>query len=223
MVIARVSRFCEAVRDVGIAQPVNSWTSIIFFWAVAIFLWQHAARNQQFINGSKLVSVLFITVVFLIGASSFWGHATLSFWGGVADFSSMYLLVTLAALLGISWFKPWRNSTLITWWIIVNIPLFYVAGLSDGITDYTFMALVFVVVILEVVALSRLKKIGSPYFWLSLTSLAVGYGVWQLDRRGIWCNPESLWQGHGLWHLLTALAAGFLYLYLAGKPANESR
>lgn len=212
MDIVRATRFCEAVYD-GIANPANAWSSILFFGTVAILLLAYTVKHKRYIHGSRLYSYLFIGVVGLIGVTSFWNHATLSFWGGVADFESMYLLVTLVILLGISQLRLMSSKSLITIWLLINIPLTYIAGQAARISDYTFMALVGLVVVLEF-----MQKTNKKYLLLSLLSIGVGYFIWQLDVRGIWCDPQSIWQGHAVWHLLTAVAAGLFYLYLLEKP-----
>jgi hypothetical protein len=221
MVFERVTRACEAVRD-GIAQPVNSWTSLIFFGAAALFLLYYTNKSQKFIHNNPLYSYLYIFIVALIGASSFWAHATVGLWGGTADFSSIYLLVTLTILLGISWLKPMKPSVLLTIWVLINIPLVYVASLSGRVTDYTLMALVFLIIIFELIAHKRSQAMKAYQFWLALLMLAIGYGLWQLDNRGIWCDPYGIWQGHGFWHLFAALAAGILYVYLVNKPSRTT-
>lgn len=220
MDIARAYRSCEAARISGLGQPVNSWSSLAFFGLATMYLMSWTARTQRFIQNSRLYSYVFILVVALIGIGSFLAHGTLTVWGGAADFESMYLLVTLTMLLGINWFYPMPQKLLLTVWLAINIPLTYIATQPAQITDYTFMFLVFLVIIIELVALNHLKQLGNRNFWLSIISLAVGYGIWQLDVRKIWCQPYSLWQGHAVWHLLTALAAIFLYLYLANKPSK---
>ncbi|MDP3993261.1 MAG: ceramidase domain-containing protein [bacterium] len=222
MEVARVYRSCEAVRISGLGQPVNSWSSLIFFGLATIYLINWTTRTQRFIQNSRLYSYLFILVVALIGVSSFLAHGTVTVWGGAADFESMYLLVTLTLLLGINWFYPMSKKLLLTIWLTLNIPLTYIATQPARITDYTFMFFVFLVIAIELIALKQLKQTGSRYFWLSILSLAVGYGIWQLDVRKIWCSPYGLWQGHAVWHLLTALAACFLYIYLATKPSSKT-
>lgn len=220
MVITRATRFCEAVHK-GVAQPVNAWSSLIFFEAVALLLLIYTVNSRRYIQDSPLYSYLFITVVILLGGASYWNHASLGFWGGLSDFESMYLFITLVILLGVSWFWPIYNKYLVGTWLVINIPLTYIAGQNGRITDYTFMALVLIVVGLELTAMWQLKRLGSWYFWLSLISLAFGYLIWQLDVRKIWCNPYSLWQGHAFWHLLTAIAAGLLFLYFIDKPRRQ--
>lgn len=37
----------------------------------------------------------------------------------------------------------------------------------------------------------------------------VAYWIWTQDKNKTWCNPQSMLQGHGAWHVLTAFATYF--------------
>ena len=63
------------------------------------------------------------------------------------------------------------------------------------------------------VATSRLH-VRRRWLWASLAVYVPALGVWWLSLSGRWlCEPASLLQGHALWHVLTALSPGMLYLY----------
>ncbi len=47
----------------------------------------------------------------------------------------------------------------------------------------------------------------------ALGAFLVAFAVWTLDLRGIMCAPDSLLQGHALWHLLNGAATLNVYLY----------
>ena len=62
--------------------------------------------------------------------------------------------------------------------------------------------------------------VGRCYGYRALKSLfygvgmlAVAYVVWLLDNFGVLCRPESLLQGHAVWHALGALALYILFLH----------
>ncbi len=54
---------------------------------------------------------------------------------------------------------------------------------------------------------------GTKYMISAVALLAVAFGIWQLDLHGLICDPESLLQGHGAWHILDAGAAYCMFLY----------
>lgn len=215
MDLERSSRFCEAVSQTGIAQPVNSWSCVIFL-IVGWMIFSRIRKSGRLIEGSRTYSYLYAGMVTLIGLTSFYGHSTLSFWGGLADFESMFLLVSFILLLGVSCFVKISIRTLLLMLLFLNIPLTYVSGLPSPITDITFALFVTAVIAMELLLQFDGKRTGKKYFWIALGLLTVGFAIWQLDTRGIWCNPDSIIQGHAIWHVLTASSAGVLYWYLSG-------
>ena len=42
--------------------------------------------------------------------------------------------------------------------------------------------------------------------------MSVAATLWILDRSNVLCNPTSIFQGHALWHILTAVAVLTTYL-----------
>ncbi len=50
----------------------------------------------------------------------------------------------------------------------------------------------------------------------ALTSMLVAFTIWNLSQRG-WCDPDSLVQGHAVWHLLGAVAAYLLFRLYASE------
>lgn len=52
---------------------------------------------------------------------------------------------------------------------------------------------------------------------MALLSFAVGFGIWNLDKKGIWCVPTSFIQGHGFWHFFCALSIFLLFFFLRSE------
>src|SRR3972149_1351435 len=53
---------------------------------------------------------------------------------------------------------------------------------------------------------------GIGYFIAALSIYVLAQIIWTLDLNHIVCDPNSLFEGHAGWHVLTALSAGLLYL-----------
>jgi hypothetical protein len=51
---------------------------------------------------------------------------------------------------------------------------------------------------------------------VSLAAMLVAFTIWLLSNAG-WCDPDSLLQGHAAWHLLSAVAAYWLYRLYASE------
>jgi len=62
-------------------------------------------------------------------------------------------------------------------------------------------------VIAEVLVYRRGLRVRSTALYAGLAALAIGAVVFALSRTGgPLCEPDSLFQGHALWHVLTATA-----------------
>lgn len=59
------------------------------------------------------------------------------------------------------------------------------------------------------------------YFIAALLIYVLAQFIWTLDLSHIVCGPNSLLQGHAIWHILTAISAGLLYFYYRSVVAFD--
>ncbi len=61
----------------------------------------------------------------------------------------------------------------------------------------------------------RLRRSYNPWFTIGVASYMIAFAIWLTGRPGNpWCNPDSLVQAHGIWHLLSALATWCFFKFL---------
>jgi hypothetical protein len=61
----------------------------------------------------------------------------------------------------------------------------------------------------------RSKRSYSPWFFLGVAAFVVAFVIWLRGRPGDpWCDPDSLFQLHGVWHLLSAFATWCIFKFL---------
>ena len=61
----------------------------------------------------------------------------------------------------------------------------------------------------------RSKRSYSPWFFLGAAAFVVAFVIWLRGRPGDpWCDPDSLFQLHGVWHLLSAFATWCIFKFL---------
>lgn len=54
-----------------------------------------------------------------------------------------------------------------------------------------------------------------PWYWLGVASFVGAYAIWLTGKAGTpQCDPDSLIQGHAIWHLLSALATWCFFRFL---------
>jgi hypothetical protein len=58
----------------------------------------------------------------------------------------------------------------------------------------------------------RRRRSQKRYLFAAVACFVLGAVMWTLDRA-LPCRPDSLWQWHGAWHVLTAASAGLMYSY----------
>ncbi|MCB0916485.1 MAG: ceramidase domain-containing protein [Actinobacteria bacterium] len=59
------------------------------------------------------------------------------------------------------------------------------------------------------------RRTYTPWFWLGLASFLAAFYIWNLGQPGtFFCQPDSLIQGHAIWHALSALATWCFFMFL---------
>lgn len=175
-------RDCEAVVDALWGQPVNSLTSLAFVVGGILIIWL-----------TSLTWVGIASIATGVGSSLFHGPMP-SYSGWVHDLTLAWLILVVAGV-GRSW-ERW------SW-----IPgLVVIAGLSaiPGVAD----PLAVTLAVLTVVLLLREDRSMSTVGPLAL--LAVVAVIGRLGATdGPLCDPDSVWQPHGLWHVGAATAVAW--------------
>ena len=79
---------------------------------------------------------------------------------------------------------------------------------------WLFAVVLLAAIILELVfARPRRSQVRTDYYVAGLIANIVAFTIWNLDQNGQLCAPDSLLQGHAVWHLLGAAALWFAFLY----------
>jgi hypothetical protein len=187
--------FCEAVRQGPIAQPANFWSSFAFL-LVAILLWAKGDRR------------LYAAALFLVGAGSALYHGSLTFAGQVADMSGMYFVATFAILDGLERKGKISGREPAIAFLAANALLISMQVAFPDARRYVFAALILCMLMVE-------RDTGwSRHLKWAIAIFGIGFAFWVVDKTHLLCAPESLWQGHAVWHLTGAGAAWVLYAHL---------
>ena len=100
-------------------------------------------------------------------------------------------------------------------YIIANIILAYIIfNTEPSIRQQIFGLLIAVTLVLETIIRFKIKpQVTSKFLYGALGCLVAAYTIWILDNTRVLCAPTSLLQGHAVWHILTAAAAGLMFVY----------
>ena len=215
----------------------NTWSNLAYvlvgFYALA--MGRHDLRRKYFSDTNYLLqtpalSFLFGIMCCYLGFSSGLFHASLTRLGQQLDVASMYapLLVFIAINLGRFIprlrFGGWKNS-FPTWPILTALVL--VTSLLLFLYKWSMRSSVVLPALILTVTFFAvfdrfLQRRKFTVFWVLLSGLAlVGARVcWQLDVAGKFSGPDTWFQGHAIWHLLTGLSLGSMYLYYRSEACR---
>lgn len=221
--VGRGAEFCEATHAGLIKQPVNA-ASNLGFTVAALAIAVGVARSGR---GERTTLTSFAVVVALLGPGSAAMHASETAVGGQLDMLSMYLLASFAA--AYAFVRSGRLTTRQGGWLFVvlvaacevigAIPVALPVIMPPG--NAAFAALLLTALAIEA---GMIRRGEAEWRWgfASVGTLLLAFAVWNVAKDGSpWCSPHSIVQGHGIWHLLDALAAFLLARhYLADAPVR---
>jgi hypothetical protein len=213
------------------AQPGNSWSNIGFMLLGLTMLWwigweratgRTPAHRNLLTNTMWLMAFYGYMTVFL-GPGSMMFHASMREWAGWFDPLSMNLFLG---------FVPAYNLVRRFQWPLWAGAIIYLGlNVVEGILNAAFpgpslvwfigMGVIAIVSQIIVAASSiRTATSGVVWFFVGCGVFAAAMLVWWLSwTGGPLCDPKTFFQGHGLWHILSAGAVGCLYMYFRAEDA----
>jgi hypothetical protein len=235
-----INCFCERVdiADVtnsewGVRQPANTWSNLYaLFTALVVVLGIIRDRKAigegtapNLIKSRNLLADLFVFAVFFLGFGSMWFHASITQWGGKFDGMSMYAFVGYMVCYTLYRLVP-------QWWLFLIVYVALVAtftGLHNHVESTILVALIVgIYAVLEAIVLVwRLVDLVNgrwsipsdwyvPLLWwlCGLGSFGLAFIFWKWGvREHEFCDPDSAFQWHGLWHVFAGIMAVFVYYY----------
>jgi Ceramidase len=213
--------FCEMPRaDALIVQPANSWSS--YGHALAGFLMIVLSRSRSWASGfSRDGAMAFGLSTIFVGLGSVLLHATLTLWGQFFDVMGMYLT---SGFMFVSAMTRWRDlsaRSAVLLYIAVVGGLLVVLYLVPEVRRSLFAVVLIAAIALELIcARPRRTGIRVSYYFAAIATKAVAFAIWNLDQHGLVCRPESLIQGHAIWHLLGAVSLWLTFLYYRSERAT---
>ncbi|MGI9594991.1 MAG: ceramidase domain-containing protein [Acidimicrobiales bacterium] len=196
---------CEEFHDGLVAQPVNTVTSLAYVLPAVWFIWKRPRRRASM----RLVVGFAVAVAFIgIGSVAFHGPQG---WGA-RWLHDVPIVVAIAAI------PAWNLARLgrigykgaFAGWSVVSMIAGLVAAVSPDATLVLGVVLGVAAVVTEVMV-RRSWRAWAP----ALIVGVVGTVLNLLGRTDApLCEPDSVLQLHGVWHLLTAVA-----IFLWGRAA----
>ena len=218
----RPTCFCETPRPGLVAQPANTFSNFGF---IAVGLWIAVVTDRQrrgrperrnLLTETDLYPTTFAVVTVLLGPGSMFMHASLTLWGGLVDVASMYLFAGLLVAYAVTRLRALSPAAFLLIFVSLVTLLVGAQGSVGLPVEATFGLLLLTSVAIDW-RLSRRRPevtIDRRLVVLAVASFLTAFAIWLPSLTGgPLCDPESWIQGHAIWHLLCACAAGAVFLY----------
>lgn len=218
--VGRGATFCEAARDGLIKQPANTFSNLGFVLAGLLIAWHVSRADHADRVLGRTGATAYAIVVTLLGPASAAMHATQSARGGDLDLLSMYLIASFAAAWAIARLLG-RPAVAGALFIALVIGCELVGLISADIPVVRFsgnlaFALLLITSLAGEVVLARRGDLELRWGVAAAATMLLAFAIWIASQHGL-CDPDSLLQGHGVWHLLNAVAAYCLYRHYASE------
>ena len=210
--------FCEASRTGSLfLQPSNSWSA--FGYVLVGFFIMGDARSRSRATALPVgAATMFGIAAIVVGVGSVLLHATLTLWGQFADVLGMYLVGGFSFVYAITRIAGLANRNATWLYIGVCAALVAVLLVMPEVRRWLFFVVLITALVLEIGFARRLRPgVVLRYLLLGIAAKAVAFGIWTLDQKRILCAPDSLLQGHAIWHLLGALSIWLTYCYFRSE------
>ncbi|MBN1438525.1 MAG: hypothetical protein JW929_03870 [Anaerolineales bacterium] len=211
--------FCEAFRAGGVVQPLSSYSNLFYLLAGLLILgasgaaWFPARANRM--TRHRGYAAGFGLAVIFIGVTSFFFHVSLTHAGRWLDYLGMYAFAGYALLYGLARLRRWSDAAFLAAYFLLLAACGGLWFAAPGMRRPLLGGLIVGVTAVEVGAhwIRRLLRIRTRYLLGALGCFLAAYALNMADESGAICAPASLWQWHVVWHFLTAVSAGMLFLY----------
>ena len=206
-------------------QPINTYSNLIYFFYGLLVL-QLALKDIKLVevqgvnsvrNAPFLSILLAANFIYLSFGSAFF-HSSLTWIGQRVDMNATYGLTLSLICIGMVQVVAKKELSKQSQIATVLGMLLLIAGflpLALQISSAILLpALFLALLLLGIGNYVQYRSLRSPLLLiLSFVLLAVAIQVRTMDVAKINCDPLSIWQGHALWHFLTATSSLCMYFY----------
>jgi len=206
-------------------QPVNTYSNLIyFFYGMVVFQlgWKDwkafTNREANTVRKFPYLSLLLAANFIYLSIGSAFFHSSLTWMGQRMDMNATYGLTLSLIGIGLVQVSVKKElSSRMQFGIVGGLLLLIASFLPLALQISSSILLPSLFLILLVLGIinyfqypaQRIPVLGG----LSFILLAVAIQIRTLDVAKVNCDPMSIWQGHALWHLLTATSSLCMYFY----------
>lgn len=213
---------------------INTLSNLVYicfgFYAIALAIYDWKRKlplERGYLSNAPAIGFLFGLAGIYLGLGSGFFHASLTRYGQQCDVGAMYaMMICMAAIAIGSWLPriqlPVNPKIYPSWPVIAVLVVYSSVYFSYYKWEYSFSAistyLTRTLFLFAGVSLIQPGKyLQTRWFIGGVVSILVGSKVRDLDIASRFTGPDSIFQGHAVWHLLSCLLFVFLYLYFRSE------
>lgn len=194
-------------------QPANSLSSLGFVFIGFLMILMARSRDWMSAFSPLAASILGVAAI-IVGIGSVLLHATLTLWGQFFDVLGMYLVGGFFLVSALAKWRSIPDRRAMIYYALLCIVLVAILYMLPEVRRWLFAVILLAAIVLELVHARPLRpQVRTGYYIAGLVANIVAFTIWNLDQGGQLCAPDSLLQGHAIWHLLGAVALWFAFLY----------
>lgn len=206
--------FCEMPRAGALMlQPANSWSA--FGYVLAGFLMIVLARGRAWTSAfPRGAAATFGITAIVVGVGSVLLHATLTLWGQFFDVLGMYLVGSFLLVRAVAKWRGIPDTIAIVAYVLLCAALVAVLIVEPEVRRWLFAVVLIAAIAVEVIYARPLRSGALVRLYLfGIVAKAVAFAIWNADQHLLWCAPQSVVQGHAIWHLLGAVSIWLSFSY----------
>jgi hypothetical protein len=202
-------------------RPYNSRDNASFYTGKPAAYWE---SNNNLLTEYKFLGISYACILAFVGSASMMFHASLTLWGASVDVASLYfysawLVIYTAAKL---FYSLMNHQTLViitvATYATLMLGLILAMSLTDVIPDNLVNHFIYAAIAAEFASRCWLWRQRTVTYWIGgmgLFFFGLGYALWWISKSptSLFCDPNSWFQGHALWHLFAGISLGWFYFY----------
>jgi hypothetical protein len=218
---------------------MNTWSNLVYicfgFYAIALAIYDWRRKlplERGYLMVAPVQTLLFGLAGIYLGLGSAFFHASLTRYGQQCDVGGMYAtMICLAAFAMGSWLPrmrlPKTHRIFPTWPVLGTLVVIGSLYFSYYKWDYSFAEISgYITAVLFLYAgvsmIQPGKYLQLRWFVAGVFAITLGSKIRDLDIADQFTGPDSLVQGHALWHLVSCLMYVFLFFYFRSEEREKS-
>jgi len=212
----------------------NTWSNLAYV-AVGLYViglagadWhRQPGEEATYLVSTPALSALFGVACCYLGIGSGLFHASLLKWGQQLDVAAMYAPQVVLIAVNLGRLLP-RIGPRPSWPLLIAVSLITCALLfvyKWSMSSRVVMPLLSMAILMFVVRDLFMTRRPRVLWWIAGSFLLTVLGVMcrESDIAGTFSAPDAVFQGHAVWHLLTAGSLACLYVYHRMIPDRPVR